>query len=222
MEEVILWGGGCAGRGDPQDWVSGLERQRQERPRVPPSYALVAWVVGRATGWEKEKSVWGHSKGSSLDKLALSSLVELRMVSLVDEGTKAAGREAGAAAVGVAGLGWVEQNTAGREKMLAEAQWSSGVKAGRGGRQTWCGLSLRSEVRGVGREWLTMPDVVAGPKSSFRDWFPGASDGKRVKASACNVGDLSSIPGWGRCPGEENGNPLQYSCLEKPMDGGAS
>ena len=39
--------------------------------------------------------------------------------------------------------------------------------------------------------------------------------------SACNVGDLGSIPGSGRSPGEGNGNPLQYSCLENPMDGGA-
>ena len=39
--------------------------------------------------------------------------------------------------------------------------------------------------------------------------------------SACNVGDLGSIPGLGRSPGEGNGNPLQYSCLENPMDGGA-
>ena len=39
--------------------------------------------------------------------------------------------------------------------------------------------------------------------------------------SACNAGDLDSIPGWGRSPGEGNGNPLQYSCLENPMDGGA-
>ena len=39
--------------------------------------------------------------------------------------------------------------------------------------------------------------------------------------SACNVGDLGSIPGSGRSPGEGNGNPLQYSCLETPMDGGA-
>ena len=45
--------------------------------------------------------------------------------------------------------------------------------------------------------------------------FPGGSDGKE---SACNVGDLSSIPGLGRYPGEGNGNPLQYSCLEDPMD----
>ena len=41
------------------------------------------------------------------------------------------------------------------------------------------------------------------------------------KASACNAGDLGSIPGSGRSPGEGNGNPLQYSCLENPMDGGA-
>ena len=39
--------------------------------------------------------------------------------------------------------------------------------------------------------------------------------------SACNVGDLGSIPGSGRSPGEGNGNPLQYSFLENPMDGGA-
>ena len=48
--------------------------------------------------------------------------------------------------------------------------------------------------------------------------FPGGSE---VKASACNAGDLSAIPGSGRSPGEGNGNPLQYSCLENPMDGGA-
>ena len=47
---------------------------------------------------------------------------------------------------------------------------------------------------------------------------PGGSDGK---ASVYNVGDLGSIPGLGRFPGEGNGNPLQYSCLENPMDGGA-
>ena len=41
-----------------------------------------------------------------------------------------------------------------------------------------------------------------------------------VKASACNAGDPGSIPGSGRSPGEGNGNPLQYSCLENPMEGG--
>ena len=48
--------------------------------------------------------------------------------------------------------------------------------------------------------------------------FPGGSDGK---ASAYNEGDPSSIPGSGRSPGEGNGNPLQFSCMENPMDGGA-
>ena len=38
--------------------------------------------------------------------------------------------------------------------------------------------------------------------------------------SACNEGDLGLIPGSGRSPGEGNGNPLHYSCLENPMDGG--
>ena len=48
--------------------------------------------------------------------------------------------------------------------------------------------------------------------------FPGGSDGK---ASAYSAGDPGLIPGSGRSPGEGNGNPLQYSCLENPMDGGA-
>ena len=48
--------------------------------------------------------------------------------------------------------------------------------------------------------------------------FPCGSDSKK---SSCNAGDLGSIPGSGRSPGEGNGNPLQYSCLENPMDRGA-
>ena len=65
--------------------------------------------------------------------------------------------------------------------------------------------------------------------------FPGGSDGKvsvcnagdlggwgavrlSGKESACSAGDAGSIPGSGRSPGEGNGNPLQYSCLENPMD----
>ena len=48
--------------------------------------------------------------------------------------------------------------------------------------------------------------------------FPGGSDNK---ASACNAGDPGSIPGSGGSPGEGNGNPLQHSCLENLMDGGA-
>ena len=53
---------------------------------------------------------------------------------------------------------------------------------------------------------------------TFLFGFPGGSDGK---ASACNAGDPGSIPGSGRSSGEGNGNPLQYSCLENPMDGEA-
>ena len=60
----------------------------------------------------------------------------------------------------------------------------------------------------------TMEDYLRNSGS----YFPGGSE---VKASACNVGDLGSIPGLGRSPGEGNGNPLQYSCLENPMGGGA-
>ena len=48
--------------------------------------------------------------------------------------------------------------------------------------------------------------------------FPGGSE---VKASACNAGDPGLIPELGRSPGKGNGNPLQYSCLENPMEGGA-
>ena len=56
--------------------------------------------------------------------------------------------------------------------------------------------------------------------NTYSTWlgFPGGSE---VKASASNVGDLGSIPGLGRSPGKGNGNPLRYSCLENPMDGGA-
>ena len=51
----------------------------------------------------------------------------------------------------------------------------------------------------------------------FKVRFTGGSE---VKASASNAGDLGSIPGSGRSSGEGNGNPLQYSCLESPLDGG--
>ena len=49
-------------------------------------------------------------------------------------------------------------------------------------------------------------------------FIPGGSEGK---ASVYNAGDLGSIPGSGRSAGEGNGNPLQYYCLENPMDRGA-
>ena len=52
-------------------------------------------------------------------------------------------------------------------------------------------------------------------KTSGKEDFPGGLDGK---ASVYNSGDPGSIPGLERCPGEGNGNPLQYYCLENPMD----
>ena len=55
----------------------------------------------------------------------------------------------------------------------------------------------------------------------FYDIHCGRSGGSEVKVSASNAGDLGSIPGSGRSSGEGNGNPLQYSCLENPMDGEA-
>ena len=52
----------------------------------------------------------------------------------------------------------------------------------------------------------------------YKTGFPGGSDGKE---SACNAEDPCSVSGSGRSPGEGNGDPLQYSCLENPMEGGA-
>ena len=74
------------------------------------------------------------------------------------------------------------------------------------------------------KEMATHSSILASPaphpKKGLKETlgFPGGSE---VKASACNAGDPGSIPGSGRSPGEGNGNPLQYSCLENPMDRGA-
>ena len=62
-------------------------------------------------------------------------------------------------------------------------------------------------------------DCVRSWEASYaKPGLPGGSDGKE---SACNTGDPGSIPGSGRSPREGNGNPLQYSYLENPMDRGA-
>ena len=62
------------------------------------------------------------------------------------------------------------------------------------------------------------PNLKGVSYSINLDDFPGGSDGK---ASVYNVGDPGSSLGLGRSPGEGNGNPLQYYCLENPMDRGA-
>ena len=56
-------------------------------------------------------------------------------------------------------------------------------------------------------------DGGPGAILSFKTFLSGSE----VKVSACNAGDLGSIPGWGRACGEGHGNPLQYSCLENPQ-----
>jgi len=69
--------------------------------------------------------------------------------------------------------------------------------------------------------WRHLPEVIYEgfiPKLACLLGFPG---GSVVKKSACNAGGLGSIHGSGRFPGEGNGNPLQSSCLENPMDRGA-
>ena len=75
------------------------------------------------------------------------------------------------------------------------------------------------------RIWRTIPQgyrntgrILKRKTRQINVKYPGGSE---VKASACNAGYLSLIPGWRRSPGEGNGNPLQYSCLENPTDGGA-
>ena len=66
--------------------------------------------------------------------------------------------------------------------------------------------------------WWAVWDLVM---SAFHTACPGPPSGNSDdKESTCNEGDLGSIPGLGRSPEEENGNPLQYSCLENPMDRG--
>ena len=65
---------------------------------------------------------------------------------------------------------------------------------------------------------MKIPNLFIKVFIKFIKGFPGGSDGKE---STCNAGDQGSIPESGRSPGEGNANPLQYSFLENPMDGGA-
>ena len=64
---------------------------------------------------------------------------------------------------------------------------------------------------------VTLPSLAVDLRHALQG-FPGGSEGK---ASACNAGNQGSIPASGRSPGEENSSPLQYPCLENPMDGEA-
>ena len=77
---------------------------------------------------------------------------------------------------------------------------------------------MGEENLGDGRYRQLMKSFTLKGSRKMLRGFPGGSDGKE---SACSTGDLSSIPGSGRSPGEGNGNPLQYSCLKNSMDRGA-
>ena len=79
----------------------------------------------------------------------------------------------------------------------------------------WCAYKGSVSTQGSSGGWHIIWYMLAFTQAAFRQHLPGSSDSK---ASAYNVGDPGSIPGSGRSPGEGNGNPLQYSCLENPMD----
>ena len=78
------------------------------------------------------------------------------------------------------------------------------------------GGAWRATVHGVTKSRTRLSDFTFTFMANTG--FPGGSDSKE---SACNAGDLGSIPGLGRSSGEGNGYPLQYSCLENSMDRGA-
>ena len=81
----------------------------------------------------------------------------------------------------------------------------------------YCGLSLLPDP--TQHAQLLSLETNSCSTQAFIYWsLPGSSNGKE---SACNMGGLGLIPGWGRSPGEGHGNPLQYSCLENPVDRGA-
>ena len=69
--------------------------------------------------------------------------------------------------------------------------------------------------------WTFVGKVISLLFNTLSRIVKGFPHGSEVKAPACNVGDLGLIPGSGRSAGEGNGNPLQYSRLEHPMDRGA-
>ena len=74
-----------------------------------------------------------------------------------------------------------------------------------------------SFVSQIGESW---ENLVYSCKENQNVWIIVFAGGSDSKESACNVGDLSSVPGLGRSPGGGHGNPLQHPCLEIPMDRG--
>ena len=135
----------------------------------------------------------------------------------------------------------IPENKSERECVCLDADTETDILSGQeGSRSLLCHLHICSRLSGgvrcVGQQsqllCLTpriqplLPGVLHGMVQSRLLWttvssdvgFPGGSDGK---ASVCNAGDPGSVPRLGRSPGEGNGYPLQYSCLESSMDRGA-
>ena len=106
-----------------------------------------------------------------------------------------------------------------RQEIRKEGRWEG--RRGKGkeeGRREEGKEGKREEGRKEGRVPISQT-LQVWTWSRLVTWgFPGSSDGKE---SACSAGDLGSIPGLGRSPGEGNGNPLQYLRLKNPMDRGA-
>ena len=87
--------------------------------------------------------------------------------------------------------------------------WETSVQSLGGEDHMDKGMATHSRILAPSQKKDRLKEILCG--------FPCSSDGK---ASACNAGDLGLIPVLGRSSGEGNGNPLQYSCLENPMDQG--
>ena len=116
-------------------------------------------------------------------------------------------------------LGWIP----GLRRSPGEGNWPTAVFLPKEvhGQRSLAGYSPWGHIDVDMTEWLSLSlSLWLMVMMLFIEYldFPGGSLGE---ASAYNAGDLGSIPGSGRSSGEGNGNPLQYSCLENPMDGGA-
>ena len=83
-------------------------------------------------------------------------------------------------------------------------------------RMDWLGiLAVQGTLKGLLQHHSSKASILWRSAFFIIQLFPGSSDGK---VSACNAADVGSIPGLGRSPGEGNGNPLQYSCLENSTE----
>ena len=83
------------------------------------------------------------------------------------------------------------------------------------------GMGEPGGLPSMGSQSLTQLKQLSNSSSSSSYMHWGFPDGSVAKNLPENAGDVGSVPGSGRPPGERNGSPLQYSCLENPMDGGA-